>query len=229
MNNNLIDQKIIQRGSKEHQQELTKLVHKLLIEQERYEAVTALGARDEKHAKQIAVRYLKPVKARDIIDMLCNVESVKRKRYAEIKGQGLGGLQDYAGIPRDLERQQITAAELGELEDRIRKTKFADGTRYQPLPSYDEVYNLYLVVRHDLTGAKQKAKSLQQAVDDPITKQEIKKAAESGFWDIMSVPLRRKAYQLMPLKKRESIANRHRDNPEVAMEATRQHFDKLKT
>ena len=228
MNNNLIDQ-IIQRGSKEHQQELTKLVHKLLIAEERYQAVTALGARDEKHAREIADRYQKPLKARDVTDMLRNVEAVKRKRYAEVKGQGLGGMQDYAGIPHDLERQQITAAELDELEDRIRKTKFADGTRYQPLPSYDEVYNLFLTVRHDLAGPKQQAKSLQQQVTDPITKEEIRKAAESGFWEIMSVPLRRKAFMLMPTKKRERIFTQHKDDPEAAMEATRQHFDKLKT
>ncbi len=207
------------RNRSAQQAQMTALMHKIKAEQFRYIAVETLGKKTEKDTLLEASRHLTKATSSEILAALQEVESIKGKKYT--------GDPPYAGIALTLQQGGITKAELPDWITHCKRTTFASGNRYQPLPSHDEAWQAYSAVHTAITSKRLAAEQLKFRIPAvQLLDTEIRQAAEWGFWDDMSQNLKRRAFLLLPVNKQRAI--REQDlTPEEAMQQTRAHFDNM--
>jgi hypothetical protein len=198
---------------------MTALMLKLRADYQRWESIETLGRKTEKDALQEASRHLTKAPKADILTALQELEGIKGKKYS--------GSVAYAGIDETLHQGGITRAELPEWLSACKKATFCSGHRYQPLPSHDEAWHTYSKVHGEMQGKRWAAEILKYRTT-PVTilDAEAVQAAEWGFWDDMSINLKRRLFMLLPVKKRESIMEQY-PLPQQRMQQTRIHYDKV--
>ncbi|MEI6652562.1 MAG: hypothetical protein WCL42_08300 [Chlorobiaceae bacterium] len=206
-----------QRSSE--QAAMTALMLKIKAEEVRYIAVETLGKKNEKEALLEASKYLTKARHSEIVEALQEIESIKGKKYV--------GNPPFAGIVDSLLQGGITCAELPVWVATCKKTTFASGHRYQPLPSHDEAWQTYSKVHTELYPKRRAAESVKyRTTTVALLDNEVIHAAEWGFWSDMSNNLKRRLFLLLPQEKQRSIRNRLLP-PEQAMQETRAHYDKM--
>jgi len=198
------------------------LVAKLISHRQRHEAITALGAKTEQQAKPIAKRFVTPASAQQIIEAMQAIERTKLKTYASVKASGIDG-DPYAGIPDSLQMSKISVAELEEWKTVIRRTTYASGNKFQPLPTHDEAWQAFSKVFTDLHPDKQTARTLLYTSVPDLTDDDIRDAARL-YWDLMSHPLRQRAWRLIPDDEQQAIRRRYTNDPDGAMQATADYY-----
>jgi|GEM_PF-1672918 len=219
---NITPNTIANRSS--NQLQMTELLGKLKAAGVRQDDVAALGCKTEPEALRQAAQHLTPATTGEIIDALHEIERIKLKTYQSVKVAGIEP-PPYAGIPDSL--KGISKADLRTVVDKCRKTTFASGNKYQPLPTHDESWQIYAAVFQESHIIRQRAKHLKTGAIPTFNDDEIRNAATWGFWHDMTLDLRRRAFQLLPDDVQNSIANRCKGNPDSAMQATKEHYDEL--
>ncbi len=198
---------------------MTALMMKIKAEELRYIAIETLGRKNEKEALLEARKYLHKATHADIVEALHEVESIKGKKYV--------GDPPFAGIDATLLQDGITNAELPAWVSACKKTTFASGNRFQPLPSHDEAWHTFCKVHAELFPKRLAAESVKYRTSSiTLLDQEVIQAAEWGFWSDMSTNLKRRLFILLPQEQQRSIRNRLLP-PEQAMQETRAHYDKM--
>ncbi|MCE1274683.1 MAG: hypothetical protein LWW75_09210, partial [Chlorobiales bacterium] len=198
------------------------LVAKLIANRQRHDAVIALNAKTEQQAKPTAKRYVTPASQKQIIEAMQSIERTKLKTYASVKAAGIDG-DPYAGIPDSLEMAKISVAELDAWTREIRRTTFASGNKFQPLPTHDEAWQVFSRVFTELHPDKQTARTLLYTSAPELTDDDIRDASKL-YWDLMSHPLRQRAWRLMPDDDKASIKTRYQNDPDGAMQATADYY-----
>jgi hypothetical protein len=198
------------------------LVARLVLLTNRQDAITALGAKTEREAKPIAGNHLTPATRADIIAALQKIERSKLKTYASVKVPGIDP-DPYAGIPDTLLQSKISRVELLHWTDHIKRTTYASGNKYQPLPTHDEAWQAYSRIAADLYLDRQLARQIYYTAPPALTDADII-AAAAGYWYLMPHHLKQRAWRLIPEDERLAIRLRHPNDPAAAMQATRDYF-----
>jgi hypothetical protein len=206
------------------QQAMTQLIGKLKAATQRVDNIVTLGCKTETEALEQAARHLSKATDNEIIGAMKRLEQCKLKTYDSIKVPGIYPAP-YAGIPDTL--KGISKADLATWLDKCKKTTFSSGNKYQPLPTHDEGWQIYVGIFQDAHVLKQHANNLRTHVAPRFTDTEVINAAKWGFWHSMTIQLRRRAYGLLPKEVKESIKKDHKGNPEGASEAVREYYDEL--
>lgn len=194
------------------------LVARLIAAQQRHDAVIALGAKTEQQAKPIAKRYVTHASIDEITAALQSVERTKLKTYASVKASGIDS-DPYAGIPDVLHSAKITLAELDAWTTAIRRTTFASGNKFQPLPTHDEAWQAFSRVFSELHPDKQIARTILYTSAPELSDSDNHDAARL-YWDLMPRPLRQRAWRLLPDDEQKAIRRRYANDPDGAMQAT---------
>ncbi|NTV01480.1 MAG: hypothetical protein HGB04_01655 [Chlorobiaceae bacterium] len=213
---------ISDRSRRQH--DMTALLGKLKAAGLRQDDVETLGCTTEPTALVQAALHLTHATAGEIIAAMQEIERVKLKTYASVKVAGIDP-PPYAGIPDSL--KGISKADLRSFVDRCRKTTFASGNKYQPLPTHDEAWQAYVGVFQGSHITRQHASHLKSGANPSFSDEEVINAATWGFWRDMTLALRRRAYRLLPQQVRNAITRQYKGDPEGAMEAVREYYDEL--
>jgi hypothetical protein len=198
------------------------LVAKLIVHRQRFEAVTTLRAKSEAHALDIARRYTTCAGLDDITAALQTIERTKLKTYASVKSSGIDG-EPYAGIIDLLHSAKISIAELDAWVIAIKRTTFASGNKFQPLPTHDEAWQTFSRVFNELRTTKQTAKTMLCTIPPKLSDDDILTAARF-YWELMALPLRQRAWLLIPEDEQLAIRIRHTNDPDGAMQATATYY-----
>ncbi len=213
---------IADRSRRQH--DMTALLGKLKAASLRQDDIETLGCTTEPTALAQAALHLTHATAGEIIAAMQEIERVKLKSYASVKVAGIDP-PAYAGIPDSL--KGISKADLRAFVDRCRKTTFASGNKYQPLPTHDEAWQIYASVFQDSHIIRQQASHLRSSAKTAFSDDEVISAATWGFWSDMTLELRRRAYRLLPADVKCSIAREYKGDPDGAMDAVREYYDEL--
>jgi hypothetical protein len=203
------------------------LVAKLIVHRQRFEAIASLSAKTEAHALNIARRYTTCAGIDDITAALQTIERTKLKTYASVKSAGIDG-EPYAGILDLLHSAKISIAELDAWVIAIKRTTFASGNKFQPLPTHDEAWQTFSRVFNELHTAKLTARTLLSTIPPKLSDEDIRTAARF-YWELMALPLRQQAWLLIPEDEQLAIRIRHPNNPDGAMQSTANYYNKPKT
>lgn len=198
------------------------LVARLIAAQHRYDALVALGAKTEQQARTVATRYLTHASIEEITSALQHVERTKLKTYASVKASGIDG-DPYAGILDTLHSAKITIADLDAWTTAIRRTTFASGNKFQPLPTHDEAWQTYSKIFTEQHPTKQTARMLLSTNPPDFSAADIRDAARL-HWDLMPRQLRQRAWRLLPDDEQTAIRRRYPNNPDGAMQATADYY-----
>jgi hypothetical protein len=215
-------QTICDRSRRQH--DMTALLGKLKAAGLRQDDVETLGCTTEQNAMVQAALHLTNASAAEIISAMQEIERVKLKSYASVKVVGIDP-PPFAGIPDSL--KGISKADLRTFVDRCRKTTFASGNKYQPLPTHDEAWQIYAAVFQESHITRQHASHLKSESNPSFSDEEVINAATWGFWQDMTIALRRRAYRLLPPNIRDAVARQYKGDPNGAMEAVREYYDEL--
>lgn len=215
---------IAQRSRQQH--DMTLLIGKLKLHQQHADDISILGCKTEKEAKEKSSLLLTRASESDIIAALQDIERIKLKTYASVKVQGVNA-PPYAGIPDSL--RGIHKADLNAFTDICKKTTFASGNKYQPLPTHDEAWQIYRSLFQEQHILRQHATNLRSRSLPKLTDEDVQNAARWGFWNEMTLGLKRRAYRLLPDKVKDAIARDFTGDPDGAMTATKEHYDELYT
>jgi hypothetical protein len=200
----------------ERQHELSVLSVKLREDFMRQDAIAALCRKTEKDALVEARRHMTKATKHEIIEAISMLETIKGKKYAcQIA---------YAGIDETLFQGSITQAELSEWLETCKRTTFCNGTRFQPLPSHDEAWQVYSKVHSAMVPKVFSAQTLLYKPPVKFLDREIIEAARRGFWPDMSIVLRRRLFLLLPPGIKQEIKNTQ-PNPDYAMLATKDYYE----
>lgn len=218
-----IDEKtIIARGQR--QAEMTALIGKLKSASQRIDDINSLGCKTEREAITEARKHLYPATENEIVYAIKNLESCKLKTYDSIKVSGINQTP-YAGIPDTL--KGISKADLATWLDKCKKTTFSSGNKYQPLPTHDEAWQIYVGIFQESHFLKHHANRLNTHKAQSFTDEEVIKAATWGFWHSMPLDLRQRSYKLLPPDIKAAIVKQHKGDPDAAQEAVREYYDEL--
>lgn len=222
MTSNPIEHTIAERSRL--QDDMSRLLSKLKLAQARIDDIITLGCKTEKEALDKASRHLRTAKSSEIIAAVKEVESSKLKTYASVKVPGVDPPL-YAGIPDTL--NGITVADLQVWTDQCKKTTFSSGNKFQPLPTHDEAWQVYVGIFQESHILKHHANHLRTCSVPRFTDEEVKAAARWGFWHSMTLDLRQRAFKLLPADIKLSIKSQYIGDPEGAQEAVREYYDEL--
>lgn len=201
---------------------INHLVYLLQQEQGRHDCRKQLGGATDAETTINARAMINPVQLNHINQWIRNIEAIKGKPYAKV------GLVPDGGITATLHTARATAEELALWYDIISKTTYANGTRYQPLPSHDEAWQAFHRARTELAGKRNAAerwiytfkKTIPMSIDQLID------AARNGLWEELPIESRRQLYKALPRKQKERITAA-RYGAIQAEQETRKHYDKL--
>jgi hypothetical protein len=197
------------------------LVVRLAAVNQRENTILQLGAKTEQDALSIAKRHLRHASTDDITAALQAVERCKLKTYASVKAPVGISPEPYAGIVQTLSRAKITLTELDAWIDTIKRTTFANGNKYQPLPSHDEAWQTFSAVSTELRLDKQLAHQIINQSAPKITDQDIINACKWDLWDHLPHQCKQQAWRIIPENDRAAIKLRYPNNPSAAMQATK--------
>lgn len=178
----------------------------LKIEQQKELCITTLGGDSLHEVTSNANALLNKASRETIISALQKIEGIKGKVYAAVSIVGATP-PAYAGIPESLLSSYATIEEVAVWYDQVIKTSFANGTKYQPLPSHDEAWQTFARVRTELTGKRFDAERwLYTLRDKPdMSNDEIILAARWGFWGDLTITIKRRLFNLLPSATRLAI------------------------
>lgn len=183
-----------------------KLMTQLKIEQQKESCISALGGETLNEVTSNANALIRKASRNMIIAAIQKYEGIKGKAYAAIT---ISGVQPpaYAGIPETLLSTTATVEEVAVWYDQIIKTSFANGTKYQPLPSHDEAWQTFSRVRTELTHKRFAADQWLYTLRDipEMSNEEVILAARWGFWGDLTLDLKRKLFKLLPPANRIAI------------------------
>ena len=218
----LTTETIARRSRQQH--DMTLLIGKLKLHQQHQDDIIAIGGKTERDAKDLALHHLTRATTDDIIAAMHEIERIKLKTYASVKVPGVNP-PPYAGIPDSI--NGITKADLRSFIDACKRTTFASGNKYQPLPTHDEAWQIYRQIFGDSHHLRQRANALRSRTLPKVSDDDVQNAAHWGFWSEMTLDLRRRAYKLLPDNIKHAIARDHKGNPDGAMDATREWYDEI--
>jgi hypothetical protein len=204
------------------QSEMNRLLSNLNLHTMHEADIRDLGCTTEKEAYDAATLHLTTASAAEIVAAIQSIERTKLKTYDSVKVAGITQ-PPYAGITDSL--SGITKAALSAFVDACKRTTFASGNKYQPLPTHDEAWQIYATIFQTRRIDQQISQRIRRPNLPVITDEEVQQAARWGFWDRMSTALRRRAYKLLPTDKQATIARQYKGNPTGAMDATRDYYD----
>jgi hypothetical protein len=193
----------------EQTQTCAHLMRSLTIEHQREQCINTLGGYTPHEVTANANALLNKAQTTDIINTIKKVEGIKGKCYAAIRLDGATPVP-YAGIPETLQQAIATQEELAIWYDQIIKTSFANGTKYQPLPSHDEAWQTFFRVRSELTAKRYAAEQWIYTLSrtPEMTDADITLAARWGFWQDCPITVRRRLFYLLPPETRLCIVTR---------------------
>ena len=182
------------------------LMRSLTIEHQREQCAQTLSGQTTPEVTENANALLSNATLTDIINTLKKVEGIKCKSYSKIAISGAEPVP-YAGIPGTLNQAIATKEEIAIWFDQIIKTSYANGTKYQPLPSHDEAWQTFFRVRSELTAKRYAAEQWIYTLSNiPVmTDEDIILAARWGFWQDCPITVKRRLFYLLPRQTRMSI------------------------
>ncbi len=191
-------------------------------ETERCECIDALGGETDKEITANARALVNVASYDDIVSWIRKIESIKGKLYEQVNRS-----VPNCGIPGTFLGSKVSPEELVIWYDQVIKTSFANGTRYQPLPSHDEAWKVLYTVRDSLVSKKRYAEMWLYSYKDmvPMAPEKLIQAAELGLWDELPLRSKRTLFQLLPQKEKTRIRKENRGTT-WAMQETRNHYDK---
>ncbi len=178
----------------------------LKIEQQKEQCRATLGGETLHEVTSNANALLNKASRETIITAIQKIEGIKGKVYAAITIVGANP-PAFAGIPDTLLSATATIEEVAVWYDQVIKTSFANGTKYQPLPSHDEAWQTFYRVRTELTAKRFAAEQwLYTLRDKPeMSNDEITLAARWGFWGDLTITIKRRLFNLLPSATRLAI------------------------
>lgn len=201
-------------SDRQHEQSL--LSAKIREDFMRQDAIAQLGRKTEKDAAIEARRHITKATKPEIVRALGHLETIKGKKYAcQIP---------YAGIDDTLYQGSITPAELDEWLDACKRATFCNGTRYQPLPSHDEAWQVYSKVHTAMVPKVFAAQTVLYKQPVKFLDREIIDAARRGLWNDMSLSVQKRLYLLLPVCERDRIRT-EKLSPDAAKQATRDYYE----
>ncbi|NTV98645.1 MAG: hypothetical protein HGA70_05735 [Chlorobiaceae bacterium] len=191
-------------------------------ETERCECIDALGGETDKEITANARALVNVASYDDIVSWIRKIESIKGKSYDQVNK-----MVPNCGIPGTFLGAKVSPEELVIWYDQVIKTTFANGTRYQPLPSHDEAWKTLSTVRNLLVCKKRHAELWLYTYKDmvPMAPEKLMQAAELGLWDDLPIRAKRTLFRLLPQKEKTRIKKENRGTT-CAMQETRNYYDK---
>lgn len=193
----------------EQTQTCAHLMRSLTIEHQREQCINTLGGYTPNEVTANANALINKAAPADIINTIKKIEGIKGKSYDNIRASGAIPVP-YAGIPETLQRAIATQEEIAVWYDQIIKTSFANGTKYQPLPSHDEAWQTFFRARSELTAKRYAAEQwIYTLLGTPVmTDADITLAARWGFWQDCPITVRRRLFYLLPKEVRICIVTK---------------------
>jgi len=192
----------------EQTQACAHLMRSLTIEHQREQCFTILGGQTPHEVTTNATALLQKAAPASIIAAINKIEGIKGKCYSNIRLDGATPVP-YALIPETLQRAIATQEEIACWFDQIIKTSFANGTKYQPLPSHDEAWQTFFRVRSELTAKRYAAEQWKYTLSNTpcMNDADIILAARWGFWQDCPITVKRRLFYLLPKEIRLCIVN----------------------
>jgi len=185
-----------------------RLVKQLSVEEQRESCIADIGGITDAEIAKNAQALLNKAPDDMVIAALRKIEGMKGKCYAAVVVSGVKP-PAFVGIPETLLSQGATVEEVAVWYDQIIKNSFANGTKFQPLPSHDEAWQTFYRVRTELTHKQRAAeKWLYTLSKVPLMNDaDIVFAAQNGFWCDLTLTIKRRLFKLLPALTRLAISS----------------------
>jgi hypothetical protein len=198
------------------------LILQLQTEQQRHDCLRQLGGTTAAETITNARALIQPARIDEINRWISKIETIKGKLYTKVSTLPTGD------IGPTLHTARATSEELAAWYDLCSKTTFANGTRYQPLPSLDEAWQLFHRIRSELTGKRHAAEQwiCTHKNAAPMSLNQLIEAAQNGLWEEIPIEGRRQLFKALPRKQKDRIRTSGYGALQAEQE-TRKHYDAL--